>query len=130
MGELPDDVTWKVRSPHHEVADLTAALVRLHAEPARPRALAEEGLRYVREFHSLARVADEYARRMEEACAWREVRDELWDEQARQSLRPCPPEEAEAILSRWRALRRQAHAPGAASSVLPFPPAAPLNRPA
>jgi glycosyltransferase involved in cell wall biosynthesis len=129
MGELPDEVTWKVRSPHHEVADLTAALVRLHAEPARRRALAEAGLRHVREFHALERVADEYARLMEEACAWREAHDALWDEQARQSLRTCPPEEAEALLARWRALRQaRDHEAPSATPLLTF--SAPLNRPA
>jgi glycosyltransferase involved in cell wall biosynthesis len=121
MAELPDDVTWKVRSPHHEVADLTAALARLHAEPALRRALAEAGLRHVRQNHSLERAAAEYARLMEEACARREAHDELWDEQARQSLRPCPPDEAEALLARWRALRRQA---------LTRLQTLPLNRPA
>jgi glycosyltransferase involved in cell wall biosynthesis len=129
MGELPE-VTWKVRSPHHEVADLTAALARLHAEPGRRRALAEAGLRHVREVHSLRRVADEYARRIEEACAWREAHDELWDEQARQSLRPCPPEGAEALLAPWRALRRQAHSPETARAAPPLTFPAPMNRPA
>jgi glycosyltransferase involved in cell wall biosynthesis len=135
MAELPDEVTWKVRSPHHEVADLAAALTRLHAEPALRRALAEAGLRHVREVHSLGRVVGEYARLVEGACAWREAHDEPWDEQARQSLRPCPPDEAEALLARWRDLRRQARRPNASSpgsaQTLPFPPsAAPLGRPA
>jgi hypothetical protein len=116
-----------VRSPHHEVTDLTAALARLHAEPARRRALAEAGLRHVRQIHSLERGAEEYARLMEEACAWREARDENWDEQARQSLRFCPPYEAEPLLARWRALRRQAR--GQAQPLL-FASARRLNRPA
>jgi glycosyltransferase involved in cell wall biosynthesis len=130
MAELPDAVSWKVRSPHHEVADLTAALTRLHAEPALRRALADAGLRHVREVYSLERVVGEYARLMEEACAWREAHDEAWDEQARQSLRSCPPDEAAALLARWRDLRRQAHGPSGPVQALPFPSAARLGRPA
>jgi glycosyltransferase involved in cell wall biosynthesis len=130
MAELPDGVTWKVRSPHQEVTDLTAALARLHAEPDRRRVLAEAGRRHVREVHSLGRVADEYARLIEEACAWRAAHDALWEEQARQSLDFCPPDEAEALLARWRDLRRRKGGASGSTQTLPFPPAARLSRPA
>ncbi len=61
MAEIPEGVALKVRTPEHETEDLTAALLRLHQQPALRAELEEKAVRYVAENHQVAQAARQYA---------------------------------------------------------------------
>jgi glycosyltransferase involved in cell wall biosynthesis len=106
MVELPDAVAVKVRTPDHEVEDLTAALVRLYEDPAARAELGRAALGHVRQEHDPAAVAGRYAAAMDLAASRREAADRTWAEAAADALAcwgDCP--EAAALLRAWAALR-------------------------
>jgi glycosyltransferase involved in cell wall biosynthesis len=61
MAEFPPDVVWTIRSPHHEVHDVAAALERLHDHPHEKDALGRAGLRFIQGERDLHTIADQYA---------------------------------------------------------------------
>jgi glycosyltransferase involved in cell wall biosynthesis len=108
LGELPDDVALKVRTPDHEVADLTAALTRLHDDPALRTALGHGALRYVQQYHGMGDVLRRYGAMIEMTAAQRAATDRLWVEHAADALAASAgPAEAEAFLRPWADLRHQ-----------------------
>jgi glycosyltransferase involved in cell wall biosynthesis len=68
FSELPDDVALKVPVDEYETRTLEAAL-ELLCEPAARRAMSRAALEYARREHDLDRVADLYARAIEESAA-------------------------------------------------------------
>jgi glycosyltransferase involved in cell wall biosynthesis len=108
LGELPDDVALKVRTPDHEVEDLTAALTRLHDDPALRTALGHGALRYVQQHHGMGDVLRRYGAMIEMTAARRAATDRLWVEYAADALAASAGRaEAEALLGPWADLRRQ-----------------------
>jgi glycosyltransferase involved in cell wall biosynthesis len=108
MAELPDDVVWKVRTPEHEVADLTLALRRLCAEPALGAGLAQAAVEYVKKNHAMPDVAALYAATIEQTIAQREAGDTPWVEAAVDGLARCPDRAAAtALIEPWAALRHR-----------------------
>ncbi len=69
MAEIPEGVALKVRTPEHEVEDLTAALLRLYQQPGLRAELGEAAGRYVAEHHQVAHVVQQYAAMIELATA-------------------------------------------------------------
>jgi glycosyltransferase involved in cell wall biosynthesis len=69
MAEIPDEVAMKVRTPEHEVEDLTAALQRLYQQAELRAALGEAAVRYIAENHDVAAVVRQYAAMIERATA-------------------------------------------------------------
>jgi glycosyltransferase involved in cell wall biosynthesis len=106
IAEVPDDVVCKVRTPEHEVTDLTAALRRL-ADGAGERArLGAAARRHIERNHSLRQLADGYSGMIELAALNRRRQDSLWLEAACDALASC--EHAVAArdcIRRWSALR-------------------------
>jgi len=112
MAEIPDHVTWKVRTPQYEVPDLVAALQRLHNRPELGRRLGAAAENYVRDRHSLERVAAHYALLIEEASSSRDSIDENWRDHAVSAVADaCDPSLGQAFLESWLTLRRQAGRP-------------------
>jgi hypothetical protein len=106
MAEVPDSVALKIRTPDHEVEDLTAALTRLHEDAATRAALGREALRHARQEHNLAAAVDRYAAAIEMVTLGRSSTDRLWLEQAVHALamwRERP--ETTALPDLWAALR-------------------------
>jgi glycosyltransferase involved in cell wall biosynthesis len=111
LGELPDDVVVKVRTPGHEVEDLTAALTRLSEDPAARAALGHGALRYMRREHGMADVLRRYQALIELTAARRVAADRVWVEYAADALATdVEPAEAEAVLGSWAEQRRQGQA--------------------
>jgi glycosyltransferase involved in cell wall biosynthesis len=121
MLELPSQAVWKVRSPHREVDDLTAALTRLHDHPRQRAGLAEAARRYAAEHLDPGRSAALYVAVIDQLIGRRRGRDYHWEEavcnaMAQSFLRP--EQGAAAVLPPWAALHCQAPA------LPPFAPAA------
>ncbi len=115
MAELPDRVVPKVRSPHDEVADLTALLETLFAHPDRRAALAHGALRYIAEQHAPALATAAYAAAMEQMIARRRERDANWHEATADALLDGILEagpERERLSMEWAELRDRALQPG------------------
>jgi hypothetical protein len=85
-AELPGGAVLKVRSPDHEVEDLTAALARLHDDPAARAALSQGALRSMREAHGMADAWMRYAAMIELTAARRAAADQPWAEHAADAL--------------------------------------------
>jgi glycosyltransferase involved in cell wall biosynthesis len=106
MSEVPDGVALKVRTPRHEVEDLTAALTRLYEEPGLRSALGEAAVRFVADHHSVGRVVEGYTAMVELAAVEREARDARWAEGACDALAAAGAA-AEPLIAPWAALRVQ-----------------------
>ena len=78
MAEFPNTVTWKVRSPTHEVADLQAALIRLARNPSQRDRLGESARHYAATVHSPAAVAARYTTMIHDAMTASQERDGQW----------------------------------------------------
>lgn len=61
MAEIPEGVALKIRTPEHETEDLTAALLRLHQQPALRAELGERAIRYIAENHQVEQAVRHYA---------------------------------------------------------------------
>jgi glycosyltransferase involved in cell wall biosynthesis len=107
MAELPDDVVPKVRSPHHEVADLTAILGELFANPDHLAELGERGRRHVVAQHHPAHSTETYATVIEQTIARRARHDANWRETTGWLLESGPllHDERERLSVEWAALR-------------------------
>jgi glycosyltransferase involved in cell wall biosynthesis len=105
MGDIPDSAVLKVRTPEHEIADLTAHLQHLHDNPAVRESLGQGALRYVAEQHHPEDVARKYAAVIELTIQQRS--SELpWAEQAGAALEKCSdPARAAAAIEPWVQLR-------------------------
>ncbi|HZY85267.1 MAG TPA: glycosyltransferase [Gemmataceae bacterium] len=121
MLELPSQAVWKVRSPHHEVEDLTAALTRLHDHPRQRAGLAAAARRYAAEHLNPGRAAALYVAVIDQLLQRRRGRDHHWEEAACNAMAQSflrPEQCAAAVLPSWAALHCQAPA------LPPFAPAA------
>jgi glycosyltransferase involved in cell wall biosynthesis len=101
IAELPDDVAIKVRTPDHEVEDLTAALLRLHNNPAERQRLREKAIAYVKAHHDLDQVVQQYAAAIELAASDRAANHRHWIEQTCDALAECPAPPSERALQAW-----------------------------
>jgi glycosyltransferase involved in cell wall biosynthesis len=111
LREIPNHAAWKVRSPAHEVSDLTAALVRLAVNPAQRVALGRAARAYMAGHHAPGETAARYAALMDQAIAKRTARGAGWAARAGAALAGVA--DAPAVAGRWAALRAagQASAP-------------------
>jgi glycosyltransferase involved in cell wall biosynthesis len=108
IAEVPDDIALKVRTPNHEVEDLTATLQFLYDHPDRRQQLGAAAVRYVKEQHNIQHVVQRYAAMIELTAAQRQANDALWFEGACNALAACDdPTAAEGLLDSWAALRLQ-----------------------
>jgi glycosyltransferase involved in cell wall biosynthesis len=107
MAELPNEIVPKVRSPHHEVEDLTAILGELFAQPNRLAELAECSRHYVVAHHHPALSAETYAAAIEQTIARRGKRDANWQEVTARLLEATPlaTGERDRLIVQWAALR-------------------------
>lgn len=106
MAELPADVAWKVRTPDHEVEDLTAALARLFLEPRTRNVLREKAVRFVAENLAPADIAARYAALMDWTIQGQRARAGLWLEQVTNALASCRDAEiARELIEPWATLR-------------------------
>src|SRR5262249_26773396 len=109
IAELPEHVVLKVRTPDHEVNDLTAALRHLYQHPEDRTRRGEAAVHYVTEHHSLHSVVERYAGMIELTTARRKTGDALWSELACDALgASADPVEAQTLLEPWAALRLRA----------------------
>jgi glycosyltransferase involved in cell wall biosynthesis len=69
MAEIPDGVVLKVRSPGHEVEDLTKALILLAGNPSFAEKMRIAARRHVEDNHSIARGAEAYTEAINAAIA-------------------------------------------------------------
>jgi glycosyltransferase involved in cell wall biosynthesis len=112
LGEVPDDVCVKVRTPpHDEVSDLTGALVRLHEDRVLGSALRAAAVRHVREHHSLEGAARAYTEAVHLTIASRRARDGEWVDAAAAALASAGAVPADAF-DRWAAIRAGARRAG------------------
>jgi glycosyltransferase involved in cell wall biosynthesis len=113
LGELPDSAAIKVRTPDHEVEDLTAALARLAEDPGARTALRQGALRYMEQQHSMSDALQRYEAMIQMTAARRAATDRLWTEYAADALAACVGRaEAEPMFGPWADLRRQGQAAG------------------
>ncbi len=107
MAELPDEIVLKVRSPHHEVEDLTTVLGDLIANPDRLAVLGQRSRHYVDEHHHPTLSVETYAAVIEQTVARRREQDANWQEATAQLLESMPlsDEEHDRLIAEWAALR-------------------------
>src|SRR5262249_2364938 len=98
-----------VRTPDHEVSDLTAALRHLYQHPEDRTCRGEAAVHYVSKHHAMRSVVERYAAMIELTAAHREAEDVLWSELACDALgASADPVEVETLLEPWAALRLRA----------------------
>jgi glycosyltransferase involved in cell wall biosynthesis len=105
IAEIPDGVVLKVRTPDHEVVDLTAILQRLYEHPEKRTALREAAVNYVRQYHDVKQVVQHYQAMIELLASQRETRDTLWTELACEALEDRNDPVAWRLIEPWAALR-------------------------
>jgi hypothetical protein len=111
FAEVPADVALRVRTPHLELEDLTAALVRLHDDPALGRELRTHARQFVLREHRLETAAGRYQAAMLLTIAQRRRSGE-WRDAAASALASAAGETeiADAMITRWADVH--VHAPG------------------
>jgi glycosyltransferase involved in cell wall biosynthesis len=129
MAEVPAEAALRVRSPDHEVEDLSAALIRLSEDRAARGQLGRAALRYIREQHSVAAIVQSYTAMIHMAALRRRQRDADWVDLGADALRwtqlDCPKEQFLA----WAALRRRGQGLLESVECGEPPPAAGLGKP-
>jgi glycosyltransferase involved in cell wall biosynthesis len=111
FAEVPPDVALRVRTPHLEVEDLTAALVRLHDAPAVGRELRTHARRFVLREHRLETAAGRYQAAMLLTLAQRRRSGEWRDAAASALARAAGETEiTDAVITRWAEVH--VHRPG------------------
>ncbi len=106
IAELPDDVALKVRTPHHEVADLTTVLQRLYRSPEERHRLGEAAARYASQHHSMRCAVERYAAIIELSAAQREANDARWCEAACDALAlRSDGTDADSLIMNWSRMR-------------------------
>jgi glycosyltransferase involved in cell wall biosynthesis len=110
MAELPDTVTWKVRSPSWEVADLTAQLRELADRPDLRDRLGAAARRYVLDAHGPRTVAAHYAAAISEA-ARRRTAAGLWVRAVANALAAVPGGPPPGLIDDWARLWALAEQP-------------------
>ena len=107
FAEVPEDAALRVRTPDHEVEDLTSALVRLHDEPDLGPALRAGAVRFITRSHDLDAAASRYAAAIRLTVARRRRADGDWRDAACASLEGAARHAAidDAALNRWADVR-------------------------
>ena len=97
----------KVRSPHHEVEDLTAILGELIAKPDRLAELGVSSRHHVGAHHDPSLSVETYAAVIEQTIACRRERDASWHKATAGLLESTPLAYAERdhLIAQWAALR-------------------------
>ncbi len=108
MFGVPPGAALKVRTPDHEVEDLTAALRRLYESPEERAVLGRGAGRYACEAFGAEAVARRYVALLEMAAAARAATEDTWVELAAEAVATCCDQApaAEAVEA-WCRLRQQ-----------------------
>src|SRR5262249_35761371 len=80
----------------------------LYEHPQQREALGAAGRQWVADHHSLEQVVAQYSAFIEQAIARREAQDDNWLDHALNALADCADgAAADALVDRWRSLRRK-----------------------
>jgi glycosyltransferase involved in cell wall biosynthesis len=108
IAEIPDNVVVKVRTPDHEITDLTAGLAHLHSHREIRDRLGQAAVRFITRHHDRRQVVERYVAAIEAAADRRERDDVRWLESACDALLACGDSVAATKLAEtWSALRHQ-----------------------
>jgi glycosyltransferase involved in cell wall biosynthesis len=111
IAEWPATIVIKVRTPEHEVEDLTRALVMLHEDPASARSLGESASRHVAAHHAIGHTAARYGALIDLVIAQRHTNDAAWCESASAALAASTDSQAATdLIDGWARLRAGATA--------------------
>jgi glycosyltransferase involved in cell wall biosynthesis len=110
FAELPEGVALRVRTPDHELDDLSSALVRLHDDPALGERLRDAAVRFVEGEHSLDEGARKYADVIRLTIARRTAGDARWRDAACAALVNASQAAviSDAMFESWAAARTAA----------------------
>jgi glycosyltransferase involved in cell wall biosynthesis len=86
IGEWPETIVVKVRTPEHEVEDLVKGLVWLYGDPASRQSVGESAAAYVAARHDIRDTAARYAAFIDLAIARRQAMRRGWRSRARSWL--------------------------------------------
>jgi glycosyltransferase involved in cell wall biosynthesis len=112
FGEVTDAAALRVRTPEHEVEDLTGALVRLHDDADLTSRLRSGAVRFIEQAHGLDAAAQKYAAAIRLTVARRRRDDGEWRDAARAALQTAAQYETidDERLRRWADVRVAARA--------------------
>lgn len=121
MCDLPNTVTWKVRSPLRDTDDLARILLRLARNPAERDRLAANAQQYMIETASPAAVAARYAAAINDSMARGMAQDMPWRTAVQNALADIPGDIPPGLIEDWVRLRHR-------SRVQPEVPSQPRTR--
>jgi glycosyltransferase involved in cell wall biosynthesis len=127
MSELPNTVSWKVRTPLLEVPDLADALTRLARDPELTRTLGANARQFMAETHGPAAVAAGYSAAVEHTIARLAAADMPWRCGVLNALADWAEAVPDGLIESWARLRQAAVA-RERPAVLPDLPELPAER--